>query len=124
MLAMRHSLGLLSVRVSEKSSLWTARILVRTVFTDERGLASSPEQHQTELGQSDRCRARASGRPRRLRLRKTGAFFRSSNKLLTKWCHSGLIQRTKPTESHGKINYLRFPTGLQNLHLWVRIPPA
>ena len=47
-----------------------------------------------------------------------------ANNLLTKRCRSGLFQRSKPTESHGKINYLPFETVLQNLHSWVRIPPA
>ncbi len=41
-----------------------------------------------------------------------------ANKLLTKLCHSDLFQCTKLRESHGKINYLRFPTGLQNPHSW------
>src|SRR5262249_49669076 len=40
---MQPSLGSLSVKVSEESSLWTARILVSTVFTDGCGLTSSPE---------------------------------------------------------------------------------
>jgi hypothetical protein len=39
-----------------------------------------------------------------------------ANKLLTKLRQSGLFHRTKPTESLRKINYLRFLTGLQNLH--------
>src|SRR5260370_32351448 len=53
-----------------------------------------------------------------------GAFQFRAKKLLTNLCPSGLFQRTKPTESRGKINYLGFETGLQNLHSWVRIPPA
>ena len=35
--------GLLSVKASKKSSPWTAKILVSTVFTDECGPTSSPE---------------------------------------------------------------------------------
>jgi hypothetical protein len=42
---MQHSLGLLSVKASEKSSRWTARILVSTAFTDEYGPISSREQY-------------------------------------------------------------------------------
>src|SRR5215470_14743182 len=45
---MRHWLGLPSVKVSERFSRWTARILASTVFMDEYGLTSSPEQRQSK----------------------------------------------------------------------------
>jgi hypothetical protein len=40
-LLMQHSLGLLSVKVSEKSLQWTAMILASIGFTEECGRTSS-----------------------------------------------------------------------------------